>query len=156
MTIENSREKGLNNFGGLQIDTNDKINIPKIEEATNSVALFVKRVFASEDERGKNKHNKHIPFYRIHKNDVKMIFNIFIDIKVVNVSSQIETSADTRPFLIDCTASCFKSKEKYFSTEIEEQPWLLFDFQQQRIMYGVRAFLRVDGGARDITTRQSK
>ena len=85
-----------------------------------------------------------------------MIFDVFIDIKVVNVSSQIETSADTRPFLNDCTASCFKSKEKYFSTEIEEQPWLLFDFQQQRIMYGVRAFLRVDGGARDITTRQSK
>ena len=85
-----------------------------------------------------------------------MMVNIFIDIKVVNVSSQIETSTDTRPFLIDCTASCFKSKEKYFSTEIEEQPWLLFDFQQQRIMYGVRAFLRVDGGARDITTRQSK
>ena len=85
-----------------------------------------------------------------------MMFNIFIDIKVVNVSSQIETSTDTRPFLIDCAASCFKSKEKYFSTEIEQQPWLLFDFQQKRIMYGVRAFLRVDGGARDLTSRQSK
>ena len=62
MTIKNSREKTLTNFGGLQIDTNDKINIPKLEEATNSVALFVKRVFASEDERGKN---KHIRLYRI-------------------------------------------------------------------------------------------
>ena len=62
VTIKNSREKTLTNFGGLQIDTNDKINIPKLEEATNSVALFVKRVFASEDERGKN---KHIHFYRI-------------------------------------------------------------------------------------------
>ena len=153
MSIEYSRETSLSKFGGLHIDDNDKINIPKLDEATNSVSLFIKRVFASEDERGKN---KNILLYRIHIHNVKMIFDILIDIKVVNVSSQIETSADTRPFLIDCTASCFKSKEKYFSTEIEEQPWLLFDFQQQRIMYGVRAFLRVDGGARDITTRQSK
>ena len=154
MSIKNFREKTLSNFGGLQIDGNDKINIPKLEEATNSVSLFIKRVFASEDERGKN---KHVKLYRnTHKNDAKILFNIFIDIKVVNVSSQIETSTDTRPFLIDCTASCFKSKEKYFSTEIEEQPWLLFDFQEQRIMYGVRAFLRVDGGARDLTSRQSK
>ena len=62
VTIKNFREKTLTNFGGLKIDTNDKINIPKIEEATNSVALLVKRVFASEDEHGKK---KHIPLYRI-------------------------------------------------------------------------------------------
>ena len=62
MTIKHSREKTLTNFGGLQIDTNGKINIPKVEEATNNVALFIKRVFASDDERGKN---KHIPLYRI-------------------------------------------------------------------------------------------
>ena len=55
LTIENFREKTLTDFGGLQIDTNDKISIPKIEEQTHSVALFVKRVFASEAERGKNK-----------------------------------------------------------------------------------------------------
>ena len=61
MAITNSREKTLTNFGGLQIDTNDKINIPKIEEATNSVSFYAKRVFASEDERGKN---KQLPLYR--------------------------------------------------------------------------------------------
>ena len=53
--MENFREKTLTNFGGLQIDGNDKINIPKLGEATNSVSMFIKRVFASEDERGKNK-----------------------------------------------------------------------------------------------------
>ena len=61
MTIENSRESTLTDFGGLQIDTNDKISIPKIEEQTHSVALFVNRVFVSEAERGKN---KQLPLYR--------------------------------------------------------------------------------------------
>ena len=59
--MKNFREKTLSNFGGLQIDTSDKINIPKLEEPTNSVSLFIKRVFPSEDEHGKN---KHIPIYK--------------------------------------------------------------------------------------------
>ena len=75
---------------------------------------------------------------------------------VSNVSSQVEASIDTKPLLVDCTASCFKSKESYFSTQKEKQPWILFDFQQMRIMFGIRAFLRVDGGARDLSTRQSR
>ena len=70
MTIENSREKTLADFGGLQIDTNDKINVPKTEEATNSVALFVRRVFSSEDERGKN---KQLPLYRTHIHKKQMM-----------------------------------------------------------------------------------
>ena len=61
MSVKNFREKTLSNFGGLKIDGNDKINIPKLEEATNSVSLFIKRVFAYEDERGKN---KHMPLYK--------------------------------------------------------------------------------------------
>ena len=59
--MKHFREKTLSNFGGLRIDGNDKINIPKLEEETNIVSLFIKRVFPSEDERGKN---KHIPLHK--------------------------------------------------------------------------------------------
>ena len=151
-------------FNGLRLDGRGKINIPKPDKITDSIALYVKRVFASEEPRSKFDliNNFNIVLDSTLLIDVvSMSFNLirsimFLDIRVVEVSSQIDAGIDTKPLLVDCTAACFKSKEKYFSTEEETQPWIVFDFQQKRIMYGLRAYLRVDGGARDLSSRQSK
>ena len=40
-------------FNGLRLDGRGKINIPKPDKITDSSALYVKRVFASEEPRSK-------------------------------------------------------------------------------------------------------
>ena len=68
----------------------------------------------------------------------------------------MDPNTDKKALLVDCTASCLASKTKYFSTEKEEQPWLIFDLKEIRTMHGLRVFLRVDGGERNLVARQSK
>ena len=84
--------------------------------------------------------------------------NVFIfffekGIKVIDVSSELEK--DKKHLLVDCTASCLASNEKYFSTLEEKQPWVIFDLREIRTMYGLRIYLRVDGGERNLKARQS-
>ena len=74
-------------------------------------------------------------------------------IKVIDVSSELEK--DKKHLLVDCTASCLASNEKYFSTLEEKQPWVIFDLREIRTMYGLRIYLRVDGGERNLKARQS-
>ena len=74
---------------------------------------------------------------------------------MIEVSSELDTELDMKELLVDCTASCLASKTKYFSTKKEEQPWITFDLGEIRTMYGLRVYLRVDGGERNLEARQS-
>lgn len=56
------RDGHLSDFNGLHIDSNGKLNIPQPKETTESIALYVKRFFASEDERSKLVH--YISFFK--------------------------------------------------------------------------------------------
>ena len=66
------------------------------------------------------------------------------DIKVLNESSQSTTGDEVKQLLVDCTASCLALNDLYFSTDVEEYPWIQFDFNEIRILFGARAYLRVD------------
>ena len=68
------------------------------------------------------------------------------------MSSELEK--DKKHLLVDCTASCLASNERYFSTLEEKQPWVIFDLREIRTMYGLRVYLRVDGGERNLKARQ--
>ena len=71
------------------------------------------------------------------------------------MSSELDAEKDKKHLLVDCTASCLASDAKYFSTLEEKQPWVIFDLREIRTMYGLRIYLRVDGGERNLKARQS-